>query len=414
MNRNRALLLMGQESQTTFHHRGKHLSHYLASRFAKLDIVSITKLHDGPSSNPVWKKTFFSLVNLVFHPVRINRFENVVDYAVRFPYRPAVIDYLLRDVWSYLYLRRALSKNYDVCVLASPRLAFIGLYLQHLGKIHELIYDDWDYFPAHRPGGYFWSNIMRLRENACISRADGVASVSHRLVGLRQKQGAKRSIFVPNGVDYDLFSQAQIRQPHPPTLIFMGKLDKAWGADLPIQALPIIRNILPDIRYILLGEGPEEGNLHALVTRLGLEDCVAFYGWQEYSSLPVYLAQADLGVATYRDYEFVRFSRPLKIIEYMAAGLPVISTHIEGEIQNTLEDSQAGEMVDFSPEAFARTSLDIFSNQQKYQRYCKNAISYASKMDWDWLLDQELNFIEGAEVAQCWSGRHTKVSIDET
>jgi glycosyltransferase involved in cell wall biosynthesis len=394
MNKHRALFLVCQESQTLFHHRGKHLASHLAKRFGDLDIVSIAKLHDGPGSAPIWEKVFYSLKNLIFDPIKINRFENVAEYAVRFPYRPAIFDYLLRDFWSYINLREMFSKNYDVCILASPRLAFIGLHLKRLGIVNRLIYEDWDYFPAHRPGGFFWRNIMRIRENECVSGADGVASVSHSLLELRSRQGAKRTIFVPNGVDYALFSQAQIRLPHPPTILFMGKLDEAWGADLPIKALPIIKDVIPDIQYILLGAGPDENNLHALVTDLELENHVAFCGWQEYSSLPQYLAQADLGVATYRDYEFVRFSRPLKIIEYMAAGLPVISTRIAGEIRDTLESSRAGEMIDFSPEEFARVALNILSDQQKYQHYSENAVIYASKMDWEWLFDQELTFIE--------------------
>ena len=62
---------------------------------------------------------------------------------------------------------------------------------------------------------------------------------------------------MPNGVDYNLFSQAQIRVPRPPTILFMGKLDEAWGADLPIKALSIIKDVIPDVRYLLLGEGPD-------------------------------------------------------------------------------------------------------------------------------------------------------------
>ena len=140
--------------------------------------------------------------------------------------------------------------------------------------------------------------------------------------------------------------------------------------------------------------GPDENNLHKLVTDLGLENCVYFYGWQEYSSLPLFLAQADLGVATYRDYEFVRFSRPLKIIEYMAAGLPVIGTRIGGEVQSTIEVAGAGETIDFSPEAFARVTLDILSNRQKYKQYSEKAVTYAQQLDWEKLLDNELAFIE--------------------
>lgn len=385
--------------QAAFHHRGKHLVRFLAKRFVEVDLISMTKMYDGPGTDPFLRKAIFGIRDLLWKRVKVVKNGNIVDYIVRFPRLPSVFDYLFRDIWTYVSLRNCLNNHYDLCILAHPRMAFIGIRLKQLGRVDVLLYDDWDHFPSHRPGGFFWSNIMRFREYMCVQRADGVASVSHGLLELRRKQGAKRSIFVPNGVDYALFSQAQIRASHPPTLLYMGSFDEAWGADLPIKALSTIKKVLPDIRYILLGEGPDENKLHMLVSDLGLGNCVYFYGWQEYSSLPLYLAQADLGVATYRNYEFVRLSRPLKIIEYMAAGLPVIGTGIGGEVQAMIEGAGAGETIDFSPEAFARVTLDILSNRQKYQQYSEKAVTYAREMDWERILDEELAFIKEVWVS---------------
>jgi glycosyltransferase involved in cell wall biosynthesis len=387
-------MIVGQDMQTAFHHRGEHLVRFLAKRFVEVDLISMTKMYDGPGTDPFLKKAIFGLRDVLCKRVKVVKKGNILNYIVRFPRLPSAFDYLFRDIWTYLSLRNCLANHYDLCIIAHPRMAFIGMRLKQLGRVDVLLYDDWDHYPSHRPGGFFWRSIMRFREYQCLRRADGVASVSRGLLELRRKQGAKRSIFVPNGVDYALFSQAQIRASHPPTLIYMGSFDEAWGADLPIKALSIIKKVLPDIRYILLGEGPDENKLRMLVSDLGLGNCVDFCGWKEYSSLPLYLAKADLGVATYRDYEFVRLSRPLKIIEYMAAGLPVIGTRIGGEVQATIEGAGAGETIEFSPEAFASVSLDILLNRQKYQRYSENAVAYAREMDWERILDRELAFIE--------------------
>ena len=69
MDRNKALFLTSQESQTSFHHRGKHLAHYLAKRFGELHVVSNAKLHDGPGSDPIWKKVLYGLRDLILSPV---------------------------------------------------------------------------------------------------------------------------------------------------------------------------------------------------------------------------------------------------------------------------------------------------------------------------------------------------------
>ena len=394
MKTDRVLIILGQDMQADYHHRGQHLVSFLAKRFVSVDLVSIANMYAGSEGDSSLKKAVFGLRDVIWKGVEVVQKDNVVNYVVRFPRRPAAVDYLFRDLWSYARLGRYLNHYYDLCIIGHPRMSFIALRLQQLHRVGVLIYDDWDHFSSHRPGGFVWRNSMRLREYICVRKADAVASVSHGLLELRRKQGAKRSIFVPNGVDYALFSRAQVRSPHPPTLIYMGNLDEAWGADLPIHGLPVIRKTIPAIRYVLLGTGPDEGRLRRLVADLGLEACVEFYGWQDYATLPSHLAKADIGVATYRDYEFVRLSRPLKIIEYMAAGLPVIGTRVAGEVQATIDAAAAGETIDFSPAEFARVTLDLLSNRQKYDQCSANAISYARSMGWDQLLENELVFID--------------------
>jgi glycosyltransferase involved in cell wall biosynthesis len=393
MDTNQALLIIGQDIKSLHHHRGDHLSKYLAKRFIKVDIVSITKMYDGPGTDPIWKKGLLGLRDILCRRVKKIQEGNIVHYIVRFPRLPGLFDYLLRDFWTYATLRSRLRDHYDVCILAHPRLAFVGLHLKRLEKANMLIYEDWDYFPGHSPGGLVWRKIMRYREEICVRGADGVVSVSRQLHELRKEQGARQSAFIPNGVDFSIFKKTQQPLNHPPTLLYMGSLDEPWGADLPIQALPIIRREIPEIRYIVLGGGVDEDKLRVMVDKLGLEDIVIFCGWQEYEKLPSFLAQADIGVATYRDYEFVRLSRPMKIIEYMAGGLPVIGTAVGGEAQTIIESAIAGEIIEFSAEAFAGAVVDLLSNQTKYDLYSSNAILFAQEHDWEYLLDKEMDFI---------------------
>jgi glycosyltransferase involved in cell wall biosynthesis len=394
MQHNRALLIVGQDMKTSHHHRGLHIATHLAKRFSNFDLVSITKMHDGPGTDPVWKKGVLGLRDMVCRPVGTSSNGNTVHYVVRFPYRPALLDYLFRDLWMYAKLKERLRGHYDLCILEDPRLVFLALRLKRQGKVDVFVYDDCDYFPGFFPDDLFLRCIIRYKEYTCARRADGVVSVSSGLRQLRSRQGAKRTALIPNGVDYSLFEKAQRKTPHPPTLIFTGTLADAWGADLPIQALPIIKRRIPKIRYILLGRGPYESKMKALVTKLGLEDCVFFYGWQEYQHLPSFLAQGDIGVATYREYDHVRYAHPLKILEYMATGLPVIGTRVGGEAQTLIERAAAGEIIEFTPEAFANAATEILSNRSIYEMYSGNAANCAREYDWERLLDQELAFIE--------------------
>lgn len=393
MQNGRVLFIVCQDMKTSIHHRGEHIAHHLAERYTDVDVVSVTKMYDGPGTDPVWQKGILSLRDIMFKRVETVHNLNVTRHVVRCPRLPAAFDYLFRDFWVYANLRGRLKDHYQVCILGHPRLAFVALRLRRLGKVDVFIYDDWDYFPGQHPDNFSWRHIMRYRENVCVRSADGVVSVSSELQKLRRQQGAKHTALVPNGVDYALFKKAQQKMPHPPTLLYMGSLSDTWGADLPIQALPIIRRQIPEVRYVLLGEGPDESRLRAMATKLGLEDCVRFYGKQKYQDLPRFLAEADIGVVTSRDAEFRRYACPLKVVEYMAGGLPVIGTQV-GETQIIIEKAMAGRTVEFSPEAFAGAALDLLSNRSKYKLYSANAVTFAQQHDWERLLDQELAFIQ--------------------
>jgi glycosyltransferase involved in cell wall biosynthesis len=87
---------------------------------------------------------------------------------------------------------------------------------------------------------------------------------------------------------------------------------------------------------LLVGDGPERGNLEDQVRRSGLEGKVAFTGLVEYDGLPGYLAVGDVFVTA-----SVTEVHPLSVIEALAAGLPVVGIRSPG-IQDTIRDDVNG------------------------------------------------------------------------
>jgi glycosyltransferase involved in cell wall biosynthesis len=393
VHKDRALLIIGQDMNTPHHHRGQHLAEHLAKRYASLDLVSITKMHNGAGTDPVWKKGLLGLRDMICKPIATTYDRNIVHHVVRFPYRPALLDYLFRDLWMYAKLKERLKEHYDLCILASPRLSFLAMKLKRQERLGTFIYDDWDYFPGWLPSDPFWRHVMRYRESLCVRNSDAVVSVSSCLRELRKKQGARYTALVPNGVNYALFDRAHHKKPHPPTMLYTGSLLKVFGADLPIRALQIIKRQIPEVRYLILGMGADESRLKAIAASGGVQNSVHFLGHQEYEKLPDFLAESDIGVATSRNDDFRKYACPLKIIEYMAGGLPVIGTRV-GETKIIIEKSKAGEAIDFSAEAFANAAIEILSSRDKYEMYSANATNFAREYDWERLLDQELAFID--------------------
>ena len=90
-----------------------------------------------------------------------------------------------------------------------------------------------------------------------------------------------------------------------------------------IQAAAQLAPEFPGLRVVIAGRGEEEARLSALVRELGLEDTVALVGQR--NDVPDLLAALDVAVCC-SDFE----GSPLSVMEYMAAGVPVVATRVGG------------------------------------------------------------------------------------
>ncbi len=192
---------------------------------------------------------------------------------------------------------------------------------------------------------------------------------------------------VPNGVSVQEFVGAPIA--HEGTvLITTSRLVHKNAVDDVIRALPL----LPDsVRFQILGTGPEEHSLRALVHSCGVEHRIEFLGHIDRRSMPRYLHSADI---------FIRPSRTegfgISFVEAMAAGLPVIATQ-EGGIADFLFDAKrnpeaptTGWAVDKdSPEQIAEAVQDILAHPENVQKVRARALALVNqKYDWDLIAKQ--------------------------
>ncbi len=364
---------------------------YLEQCFRSIVEVGFVRFYGGPPV-PVWTRASRGVSNLLRS--RIERYEEGSAHRiiVRDLFAPGTVGTAIKELWRYVNLCQVLDPPYDLAVYGYPGNAWLASLLKRSGRVKRLIYDDWDYHPGLESGPLARRSVEN-RERMCVRQADATITINPLLARLRTQQGAKQIAVVPNGVNLDLFSQARRHVAHTPTLTYMGSLSPIWGVDLAIRAMPSLLRVIPDLRLLIAGYGPAEPDLRKLSQMLQVTEHVNFLGRFEYADLPSILTQADIGIATSTpNSSFRYYASPLKLIEYMAAGLPVIASRV-GQTEITMHEAKAGLLIGHTVEEFVAGALELFRDRQLYERCSQAGISYASNFDWYLLMEKAYQYL---------------------
>lgn len=162
---------------------------------------------------------------------------------------------------------------------------------------------------------------------------------------LEKYPGARGKIVViPNAVDPERFKPGLIpAMPVEPgcfTVGFVGSLKPWHGLPVLVEAFQRFHQGEPKSRLLIVGNGPEREKLSDDIEQRGLQSAVHLTGSVPPDEIPGWLASMDVAVAPYPPLTQFYFS-PLKIFEYMAAGLPVVASRI-GQITRIIENDVNG------------------------------------------------------------------------
>ena len=171
---------------------------------------------------------------------------------------------------------------------------------------------------------------------------------------VRERTGSERVHTVPNGVSITRI----VPRPEDigdPVVTFVGTL-KPWHGVADLLAAAALAKRPWKLRII--GDGPERAALEEQAAGLGIE--VDFRGAVAPADMPGQLAGSAIGVAPYPDLggEQQQYFSPLKVYEYLAAGLPVVASAV-GQLPQIL--SELGTLVPPSDPAALAAAIDILA-----------------------------------------------------
>lgn len=261
-------------------------------------------------------------------------------------------------------IKKAMDElHFDSPIVINAFNPIVGLPLA--GKLNEskLIYYCYDEIRAAKWCGKHGGNM----EDLFLKKVDEVIVTSQGLLESKSKKHESVSL-VKNGVDFELFHDAYHMTPSSKkTIGYVGSIDFRIDYDL----LEHIIRKFPAYDFHFVGRITEVQQ----AMRLDKYHNVQFFGAQQPKQIPPLMREFDLGIIPFVKNEFTKNIYPLKINEYLAAGLPVVTTDFA-----PLDDFESVVAIANDTDTFTtqvESALSINSEEKVEER-----INLAKQNDW--------------------------------
>jgi glycosyltransferase involved in cell wall biosynthesis len=191
-----------------------------------------------------------------------------------------------------------------------------------------------------------------------------------------------RVFYLPNGIDGAATGAAA--RGNGRTLLLYTRFWEFDVRDL-IATLAGIVAQRPDARLLVIGRGErgEERQMLDLAERAGVAGAIDYRGWLEPAQIPEVIATADIALVPVDDTLINRARCSAKLLELMAAGLPVVGSRV-GQMSEYIRDGESGLLAaPGEPAALARGAIALLNDAALRARLANGARHAVAAFAWD-------------------------------
>jgi 1,2-diacylglycerol 3-alpha-glucosyltransferase len=213
--------------------------------------------------------------------------------------------------------------------------------------------------------------------------ADAIVAPSSQLADVLDRYGVSKPIHtIPTGVDLDEFAVgdgASFRARHGiaatrPVMLVVSRIAHEKNLEFLLRAAALVRRRVPDVLFLIAGEGPALPTLHRTVAALDLAEHTRFVGYldRRRELLDCYRA-ADVFVFASRTE-----TQGLVLLESLALGVPVVSTAVLGT-RAVLAGARGAIVVEEEVTAFAAAVGDVLTQPELRARLARNGPDFVAQ-----------------------------------
>ena len=301
----------------------------------------------------------------------------------RYGYRMASMSFMLSYLF-FIWRKKIAGEKFflytvDTDNYSSSALAFLGLPL--FSEMHG-------------------AKLRTIAQCALFKKVSGIIAINKIIVGELQKnfpRSRTRYIVEPNGVDLSTFAVVNKRDarerfglPHDtPIVLYAGRFFEWKGLDI----LPRAAAESPSVRWQIVGG--DRAQFTDLV-KMPLPENVFFAGSRPHSEMPLWFAAADilLVLGTARDIQSYRYTSPIKLFEYLAAGRPIIASNTPAIREIVSEE----EVLFYTPDDvqdLVRVVESAVMHEEKLVPRIEAALRHAIVSSWRKRAERIVQFMKG-------------------
>lgn len=341
-------------------------------------------------------------------------------------------------------VRDVLASDFGIDVPLPLRLLRLGPFRRHHRVVHllafwHLLFTRWDVLITRNLGFLPWALLLRsLRGGAVVFEAHDFFSDARLRgspdEGSTRRQGRRERRWVPrvDGVicvsetwreyflqtypaHHILTAMAGVRARRAsrptrtgsgPVVGYLGTFDAVlYDIDLMFAAFGMVT--VPGVRLVMAG-GRGEAELEAMrarAARCGVADRVEILPWQSPRELEALKARIDVGLAPLAINARNRGGTPLKVMEYLSAGIPVVGSALPS-IRDVLVDGACGIVAESTPSSWAAAITRILADPELARTMSDHCLARADELSWSRRAARILAFLDGLV-----SGREPSASL---
>ena len=231
---------------------------------------------------------------------------------------------------------------------------------------------------------------IKEQEIATLHLSDAIICPSNVTRDYIASLGLNRKLVtvIPNGVSASDFSPTPLpmRDGRMPVLLYIGTLADWQELDIVIRALPKILEQHP-VRLHIVGRGRSRQRkmLSKQIRKLGVEGSVIVQPAIPHHEIPALIAESDICIAPLglNDRNVTQGACPIKVLEYMAAGRPLLASNMPIVRELVREDMDALLFSPSDPDDLARQVLSLLNDFELSKRLAQSASERVlSKFTW--------------------------------